>query len=244
MKNGNAKGIAILTQIGEMSINISADIMISEICPIDRLTQRAGRLCRFDNTKIGELHIIVPYKNDSVYPAPYGEYDRKAKCWIPLDAFSKTLDILELKAYNASQQVTILNEIYYKNREFSAKSKNNAKQLKSEFRNNWLINPMNSLGIDDNDTNQWRSRNIGSQDTVFIERPITNYFRNYFDFQSWKLESSINIPVYLIQKYEKNYIIERLKIIIGEEEESILVIKAGFYDFERGISLPEDDVFI
>ena len=64
-----ANGIAILTQIGEMSINISADIMISELCPIDRLTQRAGRLCRFDKKKVGELYLLVPQKNNFVYPA-------------------------------------------------------------------------------------------------------------------------------------------------------------------------------
>ena len=50
--NGKACGIAILTQIGEISINISTDFMISDICPIDRLMQRVGRLCRFDNPQI------------------------------------------------------------------------------------------------------------------------------------------------------------------------------------------------
>lgn len=59
--SGKAHGIAILTQIGEISINISTDIMISDICPIDRLMQRVGRLCRFDNKK-GELHILIPQK--------------------------------------------------------------------------------------------------------------------------------------------------------------------------------------
>ena len=100
-KNNRAKGIAILTQIGEMSINISADLMISELCPIDRLTQRAGRLCRFDKSKNGELYVLVPQKNDMIYPAPYGEYDKREKAWIPCDAFSKTAEILETTSYNA-----------------------------------------------------------------------------------------------------------------------------------------------
>ncbi len=243
-ENNKAKGIAILTQIGEMSINISADIMISEICPIDRLTQRAGRLCRFDKNKIGELHVIVPYKENKLYPAPYGIFDRKSKFWIPSVALSRTLDVLELKQYSAKRLVSILNEIYSSNREFSAKSKSNADQLKRDFRNNWLINPMNALSIDDTDTNQWKSRDIGAQDDVFIERPRIKYFRNYFDFQSWKMEHSISLPVYLIQKYEKKNILERLSILIGEDEESILVVKTGFYNFEKGISLPIDDIFI
>lgn len=59
--NGIAKGVAILTQIGEMSINISAKLMLSEIAPIDRLIQRAGRLCRFSND-VGELFVLIPQK--------------------------------------------------------------------------------------------------------------------------------------------------------------------------------------
>ena len=59
--NGIAKGIAILTQIGEISINISSELMISEVCPIDRLMQRAGRLCRFDNS-VGEITSLFNFK--------------------------------------------------------------------------------------------------------------------------------------------------------------------------------------
>ncbi len=243
-EKNDAKGIAILTQIGEMSINISADLMISDICPIDRLTQRAGRLCRFDNTKIGELHVIIPQKDNLVYPAPYGDFDRREKKWIPVDSLTKTIESIELESYSASQLVKMLNRIYSTNKEFSAESRNNAKQLKTNFRNNWLINPLNSLQADDTDTNLWRSRNIAPQDTVFIEKPATRYFRNYFDFQSWKLENSISVPIYLIRKFEKKKIIDRIEIIIGEESELIMVIRSGFYDFEKGISIPSEDMFL
>ena len=46
-KEERARGVAILTQIGEMSLNISAPVMASDLCPYDRLAQRAGRLARF-----------------------------------------------------------------------------------------------------------------------------------------------------------------------------------------------------
>lgn len=88
--NKKAKGIAILTQIGEMSINISADIMISEMCPIDRLVQRAGRISRFNRDKIGQLFILVPYNKGLIFPAPYGEYNSMEKSWTPCNAFRKT----------------------------------------------------------------------------------------------------------------------------------------------------------
>jgi CRISPR-associated endonuclease/helicase Cas3 len=238
-----AKGIAILTQIGEMSINISADIMISELCPIDRLTQRAGRLCRFDKDKIGELHIIVPQKNGEVYPAPYGQYSRKEKKWTPVDSFVKTQNSLELKNYNAKNLVLLLNEIYSKQYEYSALSQNNARMLKDNFQYNWLINPSQKTAEDDTDTNQWKSRNIGAQDTVFVMKPASAYFKNYLEFQSWKLSVAIEIPIYVIEQYRKNHIVDLLPIVISNENDSIWVIREEYYDFDRGISLPDDDQF-
>jgi len=166
-ENGYAKGIAILTQIGEMSINISADIMISEVCPIDRLIQRAGRMCRFDMTKIGELFVVVPYKDNMVYSAPYGEYDRKNEYWIPCEAFTKTAEIIETITYNAETLIKLLNQTYPQ-QDFSSKAINNAKTLKEYFSYNWLINPKQNTNVDDTDTNFWRSRNIDPHDTVFI----------------------------------------------------------------------------
>jgi len=67
-KNGEAGGIAILTQIGEMSLNISAPFMISEFCPYDRLAQRAGRLSRFEGMHPGPLYIVTPIKKGSYTP--------------------------------------------------------------------------------------------------------------------------------------------------------------------------------
>jgi CRISPR-associated endonuclease/helicase Cas3 len=239
-----AKGIAILTQIGEMSINISADLMVSELCPIDRLTQRAGRLCRFNKDKIGNLYVIIPQKDGADYPAPYGEYNRKNKLWIAVDAFVKTKNALQLKRYNPNMLISLLNNIYSKEQTYSALAIENAKKLKTNFRCNWLINPMQKVAEDDTDTNQWRSRNIGPQDTIFVAKPNSTYFRNHLEFQCWKLSYSIEIPLYLIKKYQKNHILDSIPIIIGEEKENILVIRNEFYGFEKGISLPDEDNFI
>jgi CRISPR-associated endonuclease/helicase Cas3 len=232
-ENKSAKGIAILTQIGEMSINISADIMISELCPIDRLTQRAGRLCRFDKTKVGELYVLVPQKNDLVYPAPYGEYDRKIKAWIPCDAFVKTSEILETTSYSAEKLVSLLNHVYAVQDSFSPKAINNAKYLKEYFSWNWLINPTQIAATDDADTNFWRSRNIAPQDSVFVEKPISNTFYNYFSFQNWKLKNSLELPVYLIEKGKKLHMIDLQKIRIKGEYEIIYVIREGFMEEDQ-----------
>lgn len=240
-KNGTAKGIAIMTQIGEMSINISSDLMISELCPIDRLTQRAGRLCRFDKSKVGDLYVLIPLKEGSLYPAPYGTYDRKEKSWIACDAFVKTQEILDATCYNADKLVSMLNEIYSTDSEFSAKAITNAKTLKEYFSYNWLICPKQQSKDDDTDTNYWKSRDIAAQDTVFVSEPETNYFNSYLSYQNWKLSNSIELPIYLIEKGKKNHMIDLKSIKIKDERETAYVIRDGFYNVDNGVMLFESD---
>ncbi len=240
-----ANGIAILTQIGEMSINISADIMISELCPIDRLTQRAGRLCRFDKTKVGDLYLLVPQKNNLVYPAPYGEYDRKIKAWIPCEAFIKTTEILDNTSYSAERLVSLLNHVYDVQDSFSPKAINNAKNLKEYFSWNWLINPKQITATDDTDTNFWKSRNIAPQDTVFVQKPTTKFFYNYFNFQNWKLNNSLELPIYLIEKGISNHMIDLMKITVKDETIHIYVLRNGFYDSDYGVrSYDEKQIYL
>lgn len=244
-KKNCANGIAILTQIGEMSINISADIMISELCPIDRLTQRAGRLCRFDKTKVGELYLLVPQKNNLVYPAPYGEYDRKIKAWVPCEAFVKTSEILDITSYSAERLVSLLNHVYDVQDSFSPKVINNAKNLKEYFSWNWLINPKQITATDDTDTNFWKSRNIAPQDTVFVQKPTTKFFYNYFNFQNWKLNNSLELPIYLIEKGISNHMIDLMKITVKDETIHIYVLRNGFYDSDYGVrSYDEKQIYL
>lgn len=243
-ENGTASGIAILTQIGEMSINISADLMISELCPIDRLTQRAGRLCRFDKSKVGELYVLVPQQNESVYPAPYGEYDKKTKAWVPCEAFTKTAGILETTSYNANRLVAMLNQVYAIEASFSPKAISNARNLKEYFQYNWLINTMQKPATDDTETNFWKSRDIAPQDTVYVNKPESLHFYNYLDFQSWKLKNSLELPVYLIEKGKRLSMVDIKNITIRDETEVIYIIREGFYDNRKGASFIERDQFM
>ena len=60
--------ILVSTQVSELSLDISADVMYSEIAPIDSIVQRGGRLHRKGKTPMqdGYLHrmyIAPPYKN-------------------------------------------------------------------------------------------------------------------------------------------------------------------------------------
>ena len=57
------------TQVSELSLDISADVMYSEIAPIDSIVQRGGRLHRKgeypnDNGYVHRMYIAPPYENE------------------------------------------------------------------------------------------------------------------------------------------------------------------------------------
>ena len=113
--------------------------------------------------------------------------------------------------------------------------------MKEYFSWNWLINPTQKPATDDTDANFWKSRNISPQETVFVEKPSSKYFFNYFSFQNWKLTNSLEIPIYLIEKCKKMNIIELVKIVVNEDIEFIYVIKEDFYNKNTGITFPDQD---
>ena len=240
-----ANGIAILTQIGEMSINISADLMVSEICPIDRLTQRAGRLCRFDKSKVGELYIIIPQKNDALYPAPYGSFLLKEKKWKPCDALLQTIELIQQRGYSAQDLVDLINNVYSKDFDFSESAKTNAKMLKEHFIYNWLINPILRMEVDDEETIFWKSRNIDASETVFVVPPPQKYW-DKLSYQAWEIANSIELPVYIVKKGEKNHRIDTSEVFVKGDSERIKIIRTGFYNYEIGLDFIDDknDVFL
>ncbi len=245
---GSARGIAILTQIGEVSINISSELMISEICPVDRLMQRAGRLCRFDSV-IGDMYVLIPYKNQDLYPAPYGSYSKKSRSWIPCKAFLSTINVLKEGLYSAKDLVAVLNEVYDEEPEFSVKAQTNAKALERMFINNWLINPVEKWHEDDTHSNNWSSRDIDPQGIAFICKPDRTHFHNYSEYMEFALSNSITLPVYLLDKGRKEHRIDSdCQITIGARESILInVIREGFYSFDIGVDLTNnelEDIFL
>ena len=242
-QENKATGIAILTQIGEMSVNISSHYMISEICPMDRLVQRVGRLSRFDQT-IGNLNVLIPQKKDSLYPAPYGSY-LKGKGWESILPMTETLRLLECKGYNAKEFVELINLIYPEMMEFSPETQDNIDNYRKNIVYNWLITPKEKLEEDDDDSsNFWKSRNIGNQSEVFTINPESIndcYFENYNEFNLFKNEYALNCPSYLMSKAIKESAVYPMKIKIREDEKNIYI--AQKYNDEVGLILI-DDVFL
>ncbi len=237
-KEGRAHGIAIMTQIGEMSINISSDIMISDLCPIDRLIQRAGRLCRFTKEQLGELYVVRPHKDGALYPAPYGTPNKNEKVWDACEAFNLTNQLIEKRKYNSLGLLALLNKIYNKGTDFNVKAHKNAKHLEEYFMFNWLIGSKERTKEDDTSNQFWKSRDILPQESVYVMKPDNSYFKNWHEFEEYKILSSIDIPLYLIQKAQKSHIVDSVEISIGlDYTECINVIRDGFYNETQGLSL-------
>lgn len=243
--SNTAKGIAILTQIGEMSINISADLMVSDLCPMDRLVQRAGRLCRFDKNKIGELYIAIPKQKEQLYPAPYGSFSTK-KGWTANKFLIKTLELLEMKKYSAGDFVALINKVYPDFEDFNTKAIRNANLLKEKFVSNWIILPADLSTEDDTINQDWRSRDIVGNETVFVHYPEMDVFYYWQDYQEYKLTSSIDVASYLVKKGIKENRILRKSITVSEEE-IIINIALNCYEFKFGLQLTSnsnDDQFL
>ncbi|MEM6766681.1 MAG: CRISPR-associated helicase Cas3' [Bacteroidota bacterium] len=241
-----ANGVAILTQIGEMSINISADVMISDVCPIDRLVQRAGRLCRFDKSKIGKLHVLKPYrisKGEKVFhPAPYGSLLKRK--WVVSTALEKTIEAISLRPYSAKDFVDLINEVYASVDDFSVRAKKNAQLLKEHFTQNWIVLPKSLTGEEDSETQFWRSRDIDNQSTVLTKVPENRYFISYMEWQSFKIVHEIGLPNYLIQKGLKMGSLFELEIFIKEDSQKVVFVQPDSYDSQKGITISEPEIIL
>lgn len=239
---GDPKGIAIMTQIGEMSVNISTTVMLSDLCPWDRLAQRIGRLARFDFQEFGLCYVVTPSKNDEIYPAPYGFFDRKLKRWQPGEPFNQTLEDLELNFKNKNEItpeifVDYVNRLYPDVPKFDSHTQSNQRIYKEMIRNNWLIVP--NLNTDEEDGlvgPSWSSRRIPPQETVFIKPPES--VTDYSDLQRHKLAFGVSIPQYQIKKElkkGKSGKIREMEVIIQKQDDSIFVYFSDHYNIETGL---------
>ena len=69
-QNSGASVLAVSTQVCEMSLDLDADVLISEIAPVASMIQRMGRCNRHLKRKFGRVYIYKPESE-----APYGPED-------------------------------------------------------------------------------------------------------------------------------------------------------------------------
>ncbi len=254
-KNNKARGVAILTQIGEMSINISAPIMYSDLCPWDRLAQRIGRLNRFGEGTEGVAYVGSPIQKAYVYPAPYGTYIQANKAWEASKAFTKTLIAIQKdyaeevpKRITSEEFVDKVNALYPKPEALMAHAESNRNLLYSWMRDNWLIVPQTNTDEENGQAGLWKSRDIDVQTTIYVIPPSENAaadgddqkvfpFINYDAFRSYQLEYGISCPMYLIKKGIDEKHLSLFHYTIGQDEKDVQKLYiCSIYNDEIGLA--------
>jgi CRISPR-associated endonuclease/helicase Cas3 len=260
-EKGEQRGVAILTQIGEISVNISANLMISEICPVDRLAQRAGRLARFersDGTKgKGELFVVEPHRINKktglleLSPAPYGHYT-SGTGWELNEALKRSRELISEGDYCAKKFVDLTNQIYPTPEKIPSHVLDNRDALRKCAILNWLILPQEQVGAegDDERTLHWRSRDIPFQNTVYA-----NFRTSGFDFEDvdelpttyrarrrFELRHGVKCHAYEFAYAVKNDFLTQQKIEMRERDPEIVwLVPEKYYSEEIGLLFTNDE---
>lgn len=237
-RNDLAQGIVVFTQIGEMSINVSAPLMLSEVCPWDRLTQRLGRLNRFGEVDTGEAWAVVPYQDGALYPAPYGTYVQATKetegGWEAGEAFLQTLaelerDFAQRQTLTSRDLANRVDALYPKPPVFDATTEQNTSNLEGMLLRNWLI-AQAQQDDDEGTAGDFRTRNIephtvlvtchpwslGNADDDAPDNDHPFHFDTYADLQAFLLEYGVSVPVYLRNRAQKLGMIVDIPYTVGE----------------------------
>ena len=233
-ENGD-EGIAVMTQIGEMSLNISAPVMVSEVCPIDRLAQRTGRMSRFSDAD-GTLHLIRPLRDGTLYPAPYGHLNPGVG-WAASDALLNTDDQLEqgdrLTKIDFRERT---NAVYDETLTFSDEAKHNQEALDDEFRHHWLIGPKSTRDEEDTETARWSSRIIGPQTEVFVsESRLQAQYDDYYAFERATTTHTVSVPTYRLDQFPGQFTARDVVVGTDNEERVHALSELSPYDEETGL---------
>ncbi|MGI8542455.1 MAG: CRISPR-associated helicase Cas3' [Aridibacter sp.] len=94
--------IAVTTQVAEMSLDLDADILISEIAPVPSMIQRLGRLNRFinlDNRGTPRTAYFITLDNDKLLPYQESEIENAEKWLDELIELNRPLSQFDLSEY-------------------------------------------------------------------------------------------------------------------------------------------------
>lgn len=244
-KGKTARGIAVLTQIGEMSINISTPLMLSDLCPWDRLAQRAGRLARFkDLIPEGEIHVADPHQKGALYPAPYGSFNNRT--WEAGQPLLETQRRMDAETATRSIQLTPeflvaeVDHLYPEPEALDAGARANTDALRHLIQTNWMITSATEADEDNAQVGgTWKSRDIPPQDTLLIigsndipeDSPLR--FSSYAAWRGFELQRGIPCPKYLCERAFKCGEATLLNYTIGDDPEPLSALA-----YVRGYEAP------
>jgi CRISPR-associated endonuclease/helicase Cas3 len=97
-----SNAILISTQVVEAGIDISADVLLTELAPLNSLIQRAGRVARYENRNVGQF-VVFGLPVDSQGRSKLGPYRSDA------ELVNTTKDVLAVQGEQSS--ISYLNEL-------------------------------------------------------------------------------------------------------------------------------------
>jgi CRISPR-associated endonuclease/helicase Cas3 len=129
--------VLVATQVVEQSLDIDFDAMITELCPVDMLLQRSGRLHRHDKSRpVGfetpKLHVCIPRIINQSRFAPVMPYDlflqyRTYACLKDKHTLSIPEDVYEMIQY-VYEDATVPESTLFSDHYFKCKQEYDSKQ--------------------------------------------------------------------------------------------------------------------
>jgi len=216
----NKYKIAVLTQVGEMSLNISADYQVTDVAPIGNIIQRLGRCGRYDKKKeIRKVSLLIPTKNDSIYPPPYGDLSPDKKSWILSQPLMNTIKLLKKGTYSIAELNKINNQVYVDGVVLQKDAIRNVNVYRENIKNNWLFVPDRSTELEESENGNetvFKRRRFLPMIDVFIKKLEKDVYSKA-EYNYIFTHNTVRIHSYLIDNYLNTRILESRKVMIQND---------------------------
>ena len=218
------KLIVVGTQVLEQSLDIDFDYMITELCPMDLLLQRSGRLHRHNRTRPEKLkspELAVFYREENK-KSVYSEWIlQQTEKFLP-DCLTIPECIPELVSKVYSKPEEKENQIYQKYQDDIQKKENNAKKYcidagKLKSRRNHTLDSFLNDDVGNSEQAEASVRDIKETVEVLVLRKVSEYqyglVSEEFTFDITHIPSEdeakqiarqrLKLPAYLSHSFEK-----------------------------------------
>ena len=226
-KSGPA--ILVATQAVEMSLNISADVIFTDWCPIDALVQRAGRVNRGAKIANTENRVIIcPAEKDGVpYFAPY--YFGKAD---EVNYVLNSWNLLNDGLFSHSAAINAVNQVYDN---IDLKRDEKVTRL---FQEATLYGERINVIGRENDPSFFNIRHDPEGHNLATISVVPTIYADKFRHSLRGIELyMVKVPLFWLYKYRD---LIKPFIVNGEEVNGVYEIEAA-YNAETGLSIEQFD---
>lgn len=191
-RNGNPYNLVIATQVIEVSLDVSFDVIFSECAPIDSLVQRAGRCNRYGLLREGHFYIF----NASETALKYVYKNRD-------NLITKTLQVVKDNQglLSEAEISRMIEEVYYDSSLYDDDYKE-GEMLYSEIENKYMIR---DLAIDENEEELVTRSNVIMKVPVIPANQYMDTVTKLFEDKKFELIPLYEVPVKIsdIKKFYK-----------------------------------------